>query len=146
MARAWLVTVSCPFAASLIVLGNATTWVTEWDIDNGPADIPHPGAWNGSLWSLSWEVSAYAAVAILGLFALLQSRVVLWFAGVFWLWAFALVVSGNWMVGTGHPAWLLPRTGLMFSCGALLYLFRDRIPMSRSLAVVAVALVVAGWL
>jgi peptidoglycan/LPS O-acetylase OafA/YrhL len=126
------------------VLGNATTWVGVQDIDGGPTGVSHPGAWNGSLWSLSWEVSAYAAIAILGMFALLRCRVVVWLAAVFWLWAFALVASGSWVVDTGHPLWLLPRTGLMFACGALLYLLRDRIPMSRALAGVAVALVVGG--
>jgi peptidoglycan/LPS O-acetylase OafA/YrhL len=126
------------------VLGNATTWVNVRGIDGGPTDVSHPGVWNGSLWSLSWEVGAYAALAIVGMFALLRGRVVLWFAAVFWLWAFALVLSGSWAVNSGHSLWLFPRTGLMFACGALLYLFRDRVPMSRSVAVVAVALVVAG--
>jgi peptidoglycan/LPS O-acetylase OafA/YrhL len=126
------------------VLGNATTWVNVWGIDGGPTDVAHPGVWNGSLWSLSWEVGAYAALAIVGTFALLRGRVVLWLAAVFWLWAFALVLAGSFAVNSGHAVWLFPRTGLMFACGALLYLFRDRIPMSRSVAVVAVALVVAG--
>jgi len=126
------------------VLGNATTWVSVWDIDGGPTGVSHQGAWNGSLWSLSWEVSAYAAVAILGIFALVRGRVVLWLAAVFWLWAFALVVSGSGVVNTVHPLWLLPRTGLMFACGALLFLLRDRVPISRMLAVVAVGLVVGG--
>lgn len=126
------------------VLGNATTWVNAWGIDGGPIGVSHPGAWNGSLWSLSWEVGAYAALAIVGVFALLRGRVVLWLAAAFWLWAFALVVSGSWVVNSGHWVWLFPRTGLMFACGALLYVFRDRIPMSRLLAVVAVALVAAG--
>jgi peptidoglycan/LPS O-acetylase OafA/YrhL len=124
------------------VLGNATTWVTTWGIDGGPVGGTSD-AWNGSLWSLSWEVFAYAAVAILGLCALLRASVVLWLAGVFWLWAFALVVSGH-LVNSGQPAWLIPRLGLMFACGALVYLLRDRIPMSRALAATALALVVVG--
>jgi peptidoglycan/LPS O-acetylase OafA/YrhL len=126
------------------VLGNAAIWVNVWGIDGGPVGVPHTGAWNGSLWSLMWEVFAYVAVAILGVFALLRVRVVLWFAGVFWLWLFALVATDHWVANSGEPGWLLPRTGLLFACGALVYLLRDRIPMSRALAAAAGALVVAG--
>lgn len=128
------------------VVANASTWVNVWGIDGGPTGVPHSGAWNGSLWSLSWEVFAYASVAVLGMVALLKRRVLLGMALVFWLWSFALIASGAWVVDSGHPLWVLPRTGLMFTCGALLYLLGERIPLSRALAVGAAALLVVGVL
>jgi peptidoglycan/LPS O-acetylase OafA/YrhL len=39
------------------------------DISGGPYDVPYPGAWNGSLWSLYYEFVCYLIIAVLGIFA-----------------------------------------------------------------------------
>jgi peptidoglycan/LPS O-acetylase OafA/YrhL len=126
------------------VLSKVTMSFSSWGIEGSPGGVPHPGVWNGSLWSLTWEVLAYAAVAALGLLALLRVNVILLIAGVLWLWQLALVLADSWVVGTSFAAWALPRTGLMFACGALLYLLRDRIPMSRALVLAAVGVFAVG--
>jgi peptidoglycan/LPS O-acetylase OafA/YrhL len=126
------------------VLSKATMSFSGWGIEGSPAGVPHPGVWNGSLWSLTWEVVAYGAVAALGVLALLRLSVVLWLAGVLWLGQLVLVVADSWVVGTSFAPWALPRTGLMFACGALLYLLRDRIPVSGAAALAALGVFAVG--
>jgi peptidoglycan/LPS O-acetylase OafA/YrhL len=84
---------------------------------------------NGSLWTLSYEVSMYLAVAILGMLGLLKHRM-----GIAFI---CFVYTAYFIFATGHPdlaeQWLSPRTdkylrlSLYFFLGGCLYVFRDRI-------------------
>ncbi len=107
------------------------------------AGNPLPGAVNGSLYTLPYEVRLYCAVALVGVVGVLARRVALAaLAGV--LLAVALMA----------PAWLAPVFGyattdhgealvLMFALGVLAYAWRDAIRLSRFAALGAVALVAA---
>lgn len=124
------------------VLGNASTWVTSWGIDGGPTGVPRPGSWDGSLWSLGYEAACYIGVAVLGVTGLLRPRVML--AAAVACWAFGAILTGSGVPSSGLPAYVGPRTGLMFACGALLWMHRDRIPVTRALAAASTALIVVG--
>jgi peptidoglycan/LPS O-acetylase OafA/YrhL len=141
---AWLSGTAQPTAAGqwTYVLTNADTWVTTWGIDGGPTDVPWPGAWDGSLWSLGYEVVACLAVLGLGVLGRLRAGVVAGAAIACWVLSASLVVAG-W----NHPAstiWLAPHLGLMYFSGALLWLLRDRVPVTRAVAAAAGLLVVVG--
>ena len=121
------------------VLGNATTWVHAWGIDGGPFGVTFQGAWDGSLWSLGYESSCYIALAALGVLGLLRPRVIA--AVTLSFWTLSVTV---WAAGA--PGLLVPRTGLMFCCGALLWVHRDRVPVSRLLAGLCMAMIGVGAL
>ena len=46
------------------------------DVGGTPQGIPFPDVWNGSLWTLQWELLCYIAVAGFGVVGLLSRR---WF-------------------------------------------------------------------
>lgn len=119
------------------VFGNADTWVGGvWGIDGGPVGVVYAGVWNGCLWSLGFEALCYVAVAALGVVRLLRVPVVLAIGAV--AWSLSLLLVG------GETAGLVPlasRCALMFACGALLWMWADRVPVDRRLVgVAAVAL------
>lgn len=94
----------------------------------------YPGAINGSLWTLFWEVACYAMVVILGLLGALRGR---WFLVFLALYLAACIAIAM----TGEPgSWT--RLSFPFVTGMAIYLFRDRIPAGG----LALALVCAGAL
>jgi peptidoglycan/LPS O-acetylase OafA/YrhL len=129
----------------LFVLGNSSTWLLVHSIDGGPTGVPWPGTWNGSLWSLGHEALCYLGVAGLGVLGLLRRRVLVVLGVAFWTMSAAMVAAGLPMA-LSHPLAKMPRTGLMFVSGALLWAYRDKIVIDRRVAMVCVALVAVGSL
>ena len=39
------------------VMSNSALWIREFGITGTLEDVPFPGVWNGSLWTLGWEFS-----------------------------------------------------------------------------------------
>lgn len=94
----------------------------------------YPGAINGSLWTLFWEVACYGMVVVLGLLGALRGK---WFLGFLALY----VAFSCYIAITGEPgSWT--RLSFPFVTGMAIYLFRDRIPASG----MALAAVCAGAL
>ncbi|CQD06895.1 acyltransferase [Mycobacterium lentiflavum] len=126
------------------VLKNATLIsVLQFDVAGTPRDIPSPGAWNASLWSLIWEVLCYITIAVIGIVGLANRR---------WISPALLVVA---VIGaallpplTFPGAWTIPqlaaRSAIMFASGAIMYQWRDVIPARWSLVAVSVIIVVAA--
>ncbi len=143
------------------VLKNSAVVTLQQDIGGTPRGVPFPGVWNGSLWTLLWEVFCYIAVAGLGVVGLLSRR---------WLIPAALALAFCWSALL--PAWILSlgedaaatqrqidgataalliqavaaRFAVMFLAGALLYLYRDVIPARWSLVAVSAVIVLAASL
>lgn len=114
-------------------------------IGGTPQDVPWPGVWNGSLWTLTFEMGCYVLVAALGVAGLLKYR---------WVIPTAFVLA---LLGTavfGYPAFamqtipqMVARFAVMFAAGALIYQYQDRIPAKWSLvAVCGVILLASGLL
>ena len=125
------------------VVGNAGVHVTQWDIGGGPFTVHHPGVWNGSLWSLSWEAYCYLGVALLGSTRLRGRQVAC--VVMFLAWAAAALTA----VGDGNPgglAGLGARTALMFACGALVFSFADRFSWNSWSALGAGSIALLGFL
>lgn len=120
------------------VVGNAGVFVTE-------PTIGAPWVWNVSLWTLWWEVSLYLAVLALGIVGWLRPRVLVGAAVTLWSWLTVVtVIKGDMRVPDSLWLVALPRVGLMFTLGALLWVARDRVPMTRSIAVLAAVSIAAG--
>jgi peptidoglycan/LPS O-acetylase OafA/YrhL len=142
------------------VLGNSAVVTLKHDIGGSPLGIPWPGQWDGSLWTLFFEVSCYIAIAVYGVLGLLRRR---WFIPA----ALALALfcsaqlpplsgsveepsSGNQHADGATVALVLgevtARFAVMFLAGALLYQCRNVIPARWSLVAVSVVIVVASSL
>ncbi|GAA4694666.1 acyltransferase [Nocardioides nanhaiensis] len=93
---------------------------------------------NLSLWSLWWECCCYASMLVLGSRRALTAATVAAIACVLWSWLLVLTVAGVWSAIPG-TLWVsaVPRLGLMFALGALIWLVRARVPVSGNLAAVA---------
>jgi len=124
------------------VVGNADAWVSQYGIGDGPVGVPRPGSWNGSLWSLGYEMASYVAVALLGRLRLLNPLVVVGIAFTAWASSAALLAGGFEASGTWF--WLAPRCALMFACGALLFLWGGRIRLSARVAALAAVVLVGA--
>jgi len=122
------------------VFGNATLRMFAFDVAGTPGNVPYPGAWNGSLWTLYFEFGCYVVVAALGSIA--------WFRRSAWAIAgafattlavqIALPVLSPYLQNNGDfgfMAKLLP----VFLAGGLMHALRHRIPLTWPGAVVAFA-------
>jgi peptidoglycan/LPS O-acetylase OafA/YrhL len=115
------------------------------DVGGTPRGIPEHGMWNGSVWTLMWEALCYLAVAGLGLIGLANRR---WFPVA----VLALGVLGAMLLppmtypGPWTNLQLAIRFTIMFSAGAVMYLWRDLIPARWSLVAASVLVVMVSSL
>lgn len=120
------------------VLNNGFLNVYYVGIDRSPEGVPWPGVWNGSLWTLAFEMICYIAVSVLGVIGLLKYR---------WTIPVLFGLSVVWSAWVSYPTFamqtipqMLARFAVCFLAGAVLYQYRDKIPANWSL--VALSLVV----
>lgn len=104
------------------------------------AGLPYPAGWNGSLWTLRYELVCYALIGLALVFAFVRRRRYLIPLSFLAVTSLSLMLH-NWGVdgSVGDAALLAP----FFLAGATLYVLADRVPCSRGLAVAALALLVA---
>jgi peptidoglycan/LPS O-acetylase OafA/YrhL len=135
------------------VLENIGVLYLKFDVGGTPFGIPSAGVWNGSMWSLFWELMCYLVVAGLGVAGLVNRR---WVSVAI----LALATFGASLmppvtfpevfsrpVGADIAAaliFLACRSAIMFSAGALLYQWRDVIPARWWLVAVSVIIVLAA--
>lgn len=133
---------SAPFE---YVLGNSAVALLKFDVGGTPTGIPYPGVWNGSLWTLIYEVLCYAAVVVLGLVGLGRRR---WTSVVVLALAVGLAASLPPMTfpGTWSNAQCIARFAVMFAAGAVMYQWKDAIPARWSFVAGSVVAVVASSL
>jgi peptidoglycan/LPS O-acetylase OafA/YrhL len=128
------------------ILNNSTLLADlQLDIGGTPRDVPVAGLWNGSLWTLVWEVLCYLAIAVIGVVGLADRR---WVSPAI----LALAVLGALLLPplTFPGVWTIPqllvRFVIMFSAGALMYQWRDTIPARWSFVALSVVIVLASSL
>lgn len=126
------------------VADNFTLVMQDYSVGGTPTDVPFPGAWNGSLWTLFHEALCYVAVGVI--VTVVGRR---WAAPAIvasWLALTALAV-GVEIAGRAVPGTLQVFLGLApyFFAGAALYMLRSRIPLHPAVAV-AGAVIAAGIL
>lgn len=126
------------------VVRNSALWMFQFDIEGTPANVPYAGVWNGSIWTLAWEFACYLLVLLLGASGALRIRATLWSAFALCVVGSAVVglgISNNWFLATGS------RFGIMFLAGALVWQYRDRIPVTAlTISVSAAATIVSLFL
>ncbi|SIK96620.1 Nodulation protein 10 [Mycobacteroides abscessus subsp. abscessus] len=109
-----------------------------------PKNIPWPGVWNGSLWTLAFETGCYIVVALLGISGLLKYR---------WAIPTAFVLTLTATAVFGFPAFamstipqMVARFAVMFAAGALIYQYQDKIPAKWSLVALSLGLLLLSGL
>jgi peptidoglycan/LPS O-acetylase OafA/YrhL len=116
----------------------------QYGIDGTLETVPYPGSWDGSLWSLPFEVGCYIAVALL-LTGLARRHPKT---------AIATAFAASSVIHLAD-VWIAPMPGenlgvaftllTYFLAGSLLWAFADRVPASWRLALLAVgAIAVTG--
>lgn len=87
--------------------------------------LPYPGAWNGSLWTLRYEVSCYAVFGVLLIVGYLRRQKLVFPAIFVASTVFSFAVHASNAVGTAADlALLVP----FFAAGATIYIYAERIP------------------
>jgi peptidoglycan/LPS O-acetylase OafA/YrhL len=135
------------------VLGNATLRMQSFDVAGTPAGVPYAEVWNGSLWTLYYEFLCYLIIAALGSIALVRRSALTLVA----LLVLCVATYAGWSRGiepffqANVDVLLLLKLLPFFLAGGILYLVRDRIPLTWPLAVLAAGTVVLstslldGW-
>jgi peptidoglycan/LPS O-acetylase OafA/YrhL len=126
------------------VANNGVLNIFHASIDGTPKNVPWPGVWDGTLWTLIFELICYIAVAVLGIVGLLNRRWTI--PTIFLLSVIGVAVTGYSVMAPETIPQMVARFAVMFSAGALLYQFRDKIPAQWSLVAVCIALVIGAAL
>jgi peptidoglycan/LPS O-acetylase OafA/YrhL len=103
--------------------------------------VPYPGVWNGSLWTLTYELGCYVAFGLLLGAARQHAAVVA--ASVLGVTTALLVLDPPAM--EVFPVMQSARLGGFFAAGALLFHLRERMPRSAILAAASAAIVALAW-
>jgi peptidoglycan/LPS O-acetylase OafA/YrhL len=142
------------------VVENSAVVILKHDIGGTPRRVPWPGFWDGSLWTLFFEVLCYIAIAVLGVVGVLRRR---------WVIPMALALALFWSAQLPQLSGLIEeppdkqqhidaataalivqgltaRFAIMFLAGALIYQFRNAIPARWSLVALSVVIVLAACL
>lgn len=109
---------------------------------------PVPRVFNGSLWTLPYEIACYLAVAFFGLCGVLRRGRAIVLAVFFALWS---LYSLFYLDPQTFREWLpyrllslLLMLSLFFAAGCVCFLYRDEIPFSTALFCAAMAVLVAS--
>lgn len=121
-------------AAKFIGLNAVMVRAGGSDIGSTLAGLPYPGAWNGSLWTLRFEVLCYIIVGIALMIGLVRKRRAVFPASFAFVTATSLAVHGAGIGGIpADLALLVP----FFFAGATIYAYADKVTYSAPLAGVA---------
>lgn len=107
------------------VYSNMALKMSKYDISGTPVDVPYPGVWNGSLWTLFWEFVCYLAVLGLGVVGILRRR-----HAIISLFVAAVAGRCTSVFGPFDNWWFdnLSRFAVVFLAGAVVWRYMRYIP------------------
>jgi peptidoglycan/LPS O-acetylase OafA/YrhL len=125
------------------VISNSAVAYVHFDVGGTPSGIPFSGMWNGSLWTLQYEVLCYVLVAVLGLIGILGRR---WLVPIAFALALGCTAIASCPLEGATIAQNAARFAVMFTAGALIHRFRDALPARWSLVAVSAIIVLVAAL
>ncbi|KFF58849.1 hypothetical protein JF66_15460 [Cryobacterium sp. MLB-32] len=125
-------------SAASYVFGNASLHITQWGID-GTLQTSGTPNWNAPLWSLVFEALCYLGVGVL---ASVLPRRAFGPASVALFAALTVATLLTRSPATPTFGMNLLAMGSFFAAGVVLFIARQRMPLSAPLALVAVSIVV----
>ncbi|WP_422933668.1 acyltransferase family protein [Sinomonas sp. P47F7] len=147
--RGYLTTPTSPLD---FLISNLGLKINHYDIAKTPLNVPYPGAWNGSLWTLYYEFACYIIVAVIGVFAFVRRSP--WPVTVL----FVLSALGhaklnllNHLTDANPDVDLLLRLLPFFLGGATVFVWRERVGIHWTLGVactvasLAISTMFPGW-
>jgi peptidoglycan/LPS O-acetylase OafA/YrhL len=130
-----------PNGAVQYVVGNAQLRIAHYFINGSPSPVPYQElGWNGSIWTLKFELFCYLMVGALALVRMLRRRLLI--VALFLVsWAlealhFALPAD----LAHGYVLRFVP----IFLAGAVVHLYKDELPDSTVLLAALLAFLVVG--
>lgn len=140
---------SGPTTPANFVFSNSMLRMSAYDIAGTPGEVPYPGAWNGSLWTLYYEFLCYLIVAVLALVGWVRRSpwglAAAWLASVAGHALWAPVVAP--LFGGNDDLRLLLKLLPLFLGGALVQVLRHRLPLHWAGAALSTAAVLGSvWL
>ena len=132
----FLTTPTTPFA---YIWGNIGLEIHHYDIGVTLQEVPYPGAWNGSLWTLYYEFLCYLVVWVVGFLAFFRRSPIL--AVVMWVGSVAVYagIGAAPRVGLDSSFELFARLLPFFLGGSVIYFVIERYGVSRLLGFAALA-------
>ncbi|HUX70416.1 MAG TPA: acyltransferase [Cellulomonadaceae bacterium] len=142
-----------PTTPANFVFSNSLLRMNSYEIAGTPANVPYPGAWNGSLWSLYYEFLCYLVVGALAVVTWVRRSP--WWIALAWL--LSVGAFRGWgrivapLTGSNADLALLVKLLPLFLGGALVQLLRERLPLhwtgaaASALVVVAAVWGLNGW-
>lgn len=131
-------TLSSQFA---YVVNNGLLNVAYGGIDDTLADVPFPGVWDGSIWTLFFVLLCDVMVSVLGFIGLLKQR---WTIPTLFVLAICWSAYVSYTPPGYSMAQMLARFSVVFLAGAMFYQYQDKIPARWSLVALSVALIAAS--
>lgn len=123
-----------PGGAIAYVLGNSLLYITQPGIVGSLGDAPFPNLWNGSLWTLFYEFSAYILAGVLLTAGFVRRHAVAVTGAILLaLTAAQMLAKGPLEVTTNlylHPLWL----GSFFAAGMFVWSLREKLASSLWIA------------
>ncbi len=122
------------------VWANSLLLMFQDKVGTTPSDVPYADAWNGSLWTLSYEVVCYVLVGVIVSVLARRWLLAAMAAAVIGFTATELAIGDA--EATPQALHLLTMLAPFFFAGALLFLVRDRVPVTVPVAALSVGLCV----
>ncbi|OMB99288.1 acyltransferase [Mycobacterium sp. NS-7484] len=123
------------------VVNNGLLNVAYGGIDGTPTDVPFPGIWDGSIWTLFFVLLCDVLVSVVGFLGLLKRR---WTIPTMFVLALCWSAYVSYTPPGYSMAQMLARFAVVFLAGAMFYQYQDKIPARWSLVALSVALVAAS--
>jgi peptidoglycan/LPS O-acetylase OafA/YrhL len=129
-----------------------SSYSAQFSIAGTPRGVAYPLVWDGPLWTLFYEFLCYLLLAALAILGLVRRRILtLVVASCVWLAVLLITTNPPWdnqfnaLEQTNSVIMNLLKFASIFFMGAVIYLYRERIPDSGWLALACATLFVA-WL
>lgn len=126
------------------VLNNAVLNVYHASIAGTPNGVPWPHVWDGTLWTLIFELFCYIGVAAAGMTGLL---------GRSWVVPVAFLLAVSWAAVVSYPSFavqtipqMIARFAVVFLAGMLIHQFRDVLPARWWLVALSLVIVLVSAL